>query len=264
MIDPSIRPTSLAGKVAVVTGASRGIGLSIARALAARDVRVALLARDAERLDQAAHELGDHTLPLAADISEPQAVHTAFERVQARFGRLDILVNNAGVARPHRVEDASDAELHAQVATNFLGMVYCARAAIPLLRQAGGGDIVNISSDSVKYPFPYLSVYAATKAAVEMFSVALRREVQKDGTRVILLRCGPTWTMFHAAWDPEVAQQAFQTWAAEGYIGRGGCLDPDVVGETVAQAVGYPAQVCPEILEIGPTAHAPVEPVIRQ
>ncbi len=264
MLDPSIRSTSLAGKVAVVTGASRGIGLSIARALAAREVRLALLARDVERLRDVVREAGDGALPLAADISDPHAVRAAFERVHAHFGRLDILVNNAGVARPHRVEDATDAELQSQVATNFLGMVYCTRAAVPLLRQAGGGDIVNISSDSVKDPFPYLSIYAATKAAVEMFSVALRREVQKDGTRVILLRCGPTWTMFHAGWDPAVAQQAFQTWADEGYVGRGGCLDPDVVGETVAQAVAYPAQVCPEILEIGPTAHAPVEPVIRQ
>jgi meso-butanediol dehydrogenase/(S,S)-butanediol dehydrogenase/diacetyl reductase len=260
--DSSRRPQSLAGKVAVVTGASRGIGLATATSLAARGVRVAMLARNGARLDQAAKTIGDAALPVPTDISDPDAVRTAFEQVLNQFGRLNIVVNNAGMAGLHRVEEATDADLRAEVATNFLGLVYCTRQAIPKLREAGGGDIVNISSTSVKDPYPYLSMYAATKAAVETFSVAVRREVKQDGTRVIVLRCGNTWTGFGESWDAEVLAKAYQAWVAGGYVGRDGCLDPHVVGEAVAYAVASPAQACIEVLELGPTIHAPSEPPV--
>jgi short-subunit dehydrogenase len=140
--------------------------------------------------------------------------------------------------------------------------VYCTREAIPRLREAGGGDIVNISSMSVKDPFPYLSMYASTKAAVETFSVAVRREVKRDGTRVIVLRCGNTWTGFGEAWDAEIVAKAYQAWVAGGYAGWDGCLDPHVVGEAVAHALASPAQACIEVLELGPTIHAPSEPPV--
>jgi meso-butanediol dehydrogenase/(S,S)-butanediol dehydrogenase/diacetyl reductase len=260
--DPSGQAQSLAGKVAIVTGASRGIGLATATSLAARGVRVAMLARNGSRLGQAATALGDAALPVPADISDPDAVRAAFARVNDQFGRLDILVNNAGMAGLHRVEDATDADLRAQVATNFLGVVYCTREAIPKLREAGGGDIVNISSVSVQDPYPYLSMYAATKAAVETFSVAVRREVKRDGTRVIVLRCGNTWTGFGEAWDAETLARAYQAWVAGGYAGPDGCLDPHVIGEAVAHTVASPVQACVEILEIGPTIHAPSEPPV--
>ena len=158
------------------------------------------------------------------------------------------------------IEDLTDADLRAQLGTNFLGLVHCTREAIPKLRDAGGGDIVNVSSTSVRDPYPYMSIYSATKAAMESFTIALRREVKADGTRVILLRCGPSWTTFGDRWDPGTAGVALQEWAEGGYAGLDGCMDPRIAGEAVAHAVMYPKQACMELLEINPTVHAPGAP----
>ena len=261
--DPSVHLQSLDGKTAMVTGASRGIGFAIATALAARGVRVALLARPGTRLDQAAGAIGGRAIAVPADITQPDAVRAAFARVHEAFGRLDILVNNAGLSGLHRVETLSDVALRREVDTNFLGLVYCTRAAIPLLRAAGGGDIVNVSSNAVTEPYPFLSVYAATKAAVELFSVALRREVEGDGTRVTVFRCGPTWTNFHEQWDPVETAEAVQVWMAGGYAGMTRCLDPSAVGETVAHLLALPRQACPDLVDLAPTVHAPSSPPTR-
>lgn len=254
----------LSGRRAVVTGASRGIGLATARALVARGARVALLARGGKRLEQAAADLGEAATAIRADVSDPDSVRAAFTQVRAKLGGLDILVNNAGMAGLHTVEAASDKELRAQIDTNLLGVVYCARAAIPMLREAGGGDIVNVSSSAVADPYPYLSIYAATKAAVEMFSVALRREVAADGTRVTVFRSGPAWTAFNESWDAETAAKAYQAWEEGGYPGWGGSMDPDVVGGAIAQIVALPKQASTEFFELHPTIHAPSEPQVRK
>jgi NADP-dependent 3-hydroxy acid dehydrogenase YdfG len=257
---PSLAPRALGGKVAAVTGASRGIGLATAHALAARGMRIAMLARDRETLHAAAAPLGDAAVALAVDVADPGAVQAAFADIDRRLGRLDVLVNNAGTAVLGRIEEVSDADLQAQVATNLLGLVYCMRAAIPRLRAAGGGDIVNVSSTSVTDPYPYLTVYSATKAAVETLSRSVRRETSADGTRVIVLRCGPAWTSFGERWDPETTRRALEVWAQKGYAGLAGAMDPRVVGETIAQAVASPAQASVELLEIAPTIHAPGGP----
>ncbi len=255
--DSSVKPLDLAGKVAVVTGASSGIGLATTEALVARGVRVAMLARDPARLESAAAPFGESVVPVPTDVANPTAVRAAFVAVDRRCGRLDILVNNAGLAKLGTVEELGDEELSAQVGTNFLGLVHCAREAIPRLRAAGGGDIVNVSSTAVNDPYPFLSIYAATKAAVEMFTVALRREVKGDGTRVTLLRCGPAWTAFGFGWDPDALQRALRSWSAGGYPGFDGSMDASIVGEAVAHAVAYPRQASMEIVEIDPTIHAP-------
>jgi NAD(P)-dependent dehydrogenase (short-subunit alcohol dehydrogenase family) len=261
--DPSIEPRDLRDRVAVVTGASRGIGFAIAQALAKRGVRLALVGRDARSIEAVANELGDLVLPLAVDITDPAAVRDGFAQAVDRFGRLDILVNNAGMASLHRIENSTDRDLEHQVATNFLGLVYCCREAIPHLRAAGGGDIVNVSSTSVANPYPYLSIYAATKAAVETFSLALRRELRADGTRVIVVRLGPSWTNFNAAWDPDVSARAFKEWIDGGFPGWDGSMDPAITGETVAAALAYPSQAGVDFVEINPTAKAPMAPPVR-
>ncbi len=262
--NPSTETRSLAGKAAIVTGASRGIGFAIARALAGRGVRVALFARSLERAERAADKLGDGSFAVEADVTDPRAVRTGFEHALGHLGGLDILVNNAGIAGLAKIEDATDDDLQREVGTNFLGMVYCSRQALPLLRAAGGGDIVNISSTSVGDPYPYLSIYAATKAAVEMFSVALRREARADGTRVTVMRLGPSWTTFNEGWDAKTAEQAFKAWADGGYPGWDGSMDPKIAGESVVQALCYPEQAGIDFFEINPTADAPTEPGTRK
>lgn len=246
----SPRDRELEDKTAIVTGGSRGIGLAIAEALAARGARVALFARDEAALARAAERLGDAALPVRTDVRDPDSVRAAFELALRKLGRLDVLVNNAAVGILHRVERAADAELRAQVETNLLGAIYCARAAIAALREAGGGDIVNVSSDSVREPWAYLGVYAATKGALEVFTRALRRELAPDRIRVTLVRSGPTLTDFASSWDPDLAAEAARVWNAEGTLRKDSVMAPSRVGEAVAFAVTRPAGVGVETLEI--------------
>ena len=244
---------ALADKAAIVTGGSRGIGFAIAEALIERGARVAILARGEAALAEAGAKLGEAALPVRADVADPDSVRSAFASVLDAFGRLDVLVNNAAVGRLHRLERAEDSDLRSQVETNLLGAIYCARAAIAPLREAGGGDIVNLSSDSVRDPLPYLGVYAATKGAVEVFTQALRRELRADGIRVTLLRPGPTFTDFASGWDPEITSEAARVWNDEGYVQQGGVMQPRRVGEAVAFAVTRPAEAGVETLEIRAT-----------
>ena len=121
-----------------------------------------------------------------------------------------------------------------------------------------------MSSSSVAAPYPYLSIYAATKAAVEMFSVALRREVKADGTRVMVLRLGPSWTQFNEGWKADIADKAFQAWHDGGYPGWDGSMDPAIAGESIARALELPAMAGMDFFEIAPTAKAPTEPEQRK
>ena len=134
------------GKVAVVTGASQGIGVAIARVLHDAGMAVALLARSEDKLVALAGDLGERALPVVCDVGDPDAVRTAFATIDEHFGRVDLLVNNAGIIGMSLLGDADDADVTSIVAANLLGPMWCSRAAIPLLDAAGGGDIVNISS----------------------------------------------------------------------------------------------------------------------
>lgn len=182
--------TKLAGKIALVTGAARGLGLNFAEAFVARGAKVALLARSGDKLRSEVARLGPNALAVEADISDPDSVRAAFAALVGSFGGLDILVNNATLNYGHRIEDATDAELQAEVGVNLLGQIYCVREAVPLMRARGAGDIVNISSESVIRPFPFLVTYAAYKAACETLMIGLRSEVRKDNIRATTLRSG--------------------------------------------------------------------------
>ncbi len=154
----------------------------------------------------------------------PTACAAAFGEIEARFGKLDVLINNAAIYRPCAVELLSDGDILRQVSTNFLGPVYTCRAAIPLMRAAGGGDIVNTSSESTLDPFPMLSMYVATKAALEMFDRILADELRDDDIRVTTVVQGTAFgtgtgtTDF--AWEPENAAAATEMWTTKGYLGR--------------------------------------------
>lgn len=241
---------SLAGKVAAVTGASRGIGLATARVLAERGARVALIARNRATLDAAVSTIGDAALAVVANVCEPDSVRAAFAEIEREAGRLDLLVNNAAIARLHRVEEASDEDLAAAVGTNFLGVLYCTRAAIPLLR-ASGGVVVNLSSEGVRRPFPLLSVYLATKGAVEMLSLALSEELRSDGIRVTLLRSGGSSAGFAQDWEPEARRRALELWSERGlldFVGRP--MAPEAIAESIVHAATRPAGLGVDFLEV--------------
>jgi NAD(P)-dependent dehydrogenase (short-subunit alcohol dehydrogenase family) len=230
---------ALEGKVAVVTGASSGSGLGIARRFLAEGASVVMLARGKQRLEAVAAQLGARAIPIATDVGDPDSVRAAFAAIGERFGKLDVLINNAGIYRPCAVEKLSDHEIERQVATNFAGPVYTSRAAIPLLRAAGGGDIVNTSSESTLNPFPMLSLYVATKAALEAFGRVLAQELRDDDIRVTTVVQGTAAGAGNGAtdwaWDPEHGAAALALWSERGLLaqvlGRYGGQDVDAIGD---------------------------------
>jgi NAD(P)-dependent dehydrogenase (short-subunit alcohol dehydrogenase family) len=225
---------ALLDKVAAITGATSGSGRAIARRFAAEGAQVVLLARGKERLVVDAEQLGANAIGIATDVGDVDSVRQAFAEIEQRFGKLDILVNNAGVHRPCLVEELSDFDIERQVRTNYLGPVYTCRAAIPLLRAAGGGDIVNTSSESTLNPFPMLSIYVSSKAALEAFSRTMMTEVNDDDIRITVVIQGiahegegsTDW-----ARDPERAAKAFELWTERGYIARADRLE-DLIGQS--------------------------------
>ena len=212
----------LEGKIAVVTGASAGSGLGIAARFAEEGASVCLLARDGERLAHVSGEMAGDTIPIVCDVGDPASVAAAFAQIAERFGRIDILTNNAAVYRPCRIEHLSDEDIQRQVAANLLGPIYTSRAAIPLLRAAGGGDIVNTSSESTLHPFPMLSIYVATKAGLEAFSTVLADEVAGDDIRVTTLVQGTAVGAGGGAadfqWDPDNMVEAITLWTELGLM----------------------------------------------
>jgi meso-butanediol dehydrogenase/(S,S)-butanediol dehydrogenase/diacetyl reductase len=228
---------ALTGKIIVMVGASRGVGRFVSGALAEAGANIVMIARNSELLASAAAEIGPQATPIAADVTSPDSVRAAFREIKERFGRIDALINNAVVGWPHLIEDVDDADLLAEVATNFVGPILTCRSAIPLLRAAGGGDIINVSSESVLDPFPHLVVYAATKAGLETFSTGLAGEVKADGIRVALLRSGHTaGGEFSAHWDPDAKAKAVEAWEAGGYLARVAGHEPQPP-ERIAEAI---------------------------
>jgi NAD(P)-dependent dehydrogenase (short-subunit alcohol dehydrogenase family) len=240
-------------KVAVITGASRGIGLSMAGALIAAGARVALFARNERELGAACETLGERSLACACDVSDPARVRLAFEQVVDRFGRIDCLVNNAAICEPHRVEESTDLEIDTEIGVNLAGAVYCVRAAIPHLRKTRG-QIINVSSESVRFPFPYLAVYAATKAGLEAFSSALRAEVKADGIRVTVLRLGNVRdTGITHRWSEPVSRRYFDHVAESGHLALcGGAAKPASVAQALLRVLGMPEDLNLEIVEVKP------------
>jgi 3-oxoacyl-[acyl-carrier protein] reductase len=184
------------GKVALVTGGNRGIGRGIAEALARDGATVALTARDAAAAAKAAGEIGHGARGYACDVRRPESVAAVFAAVAKDLGGLDVLVNNAGIGLFGPVADMSLDDWHAVIETNVNGVFYCTKAAIPLMRQRGGGYILNVSSLAGRNTFPGGAAYSASKHAVNGFSETLFQEVRHDGIRVTYLMPGSVATEF--------------------------------------------------------------------
>ncbi|MGX1855522.1 SDR family oxidoreductase [Streptomyces sp. NPDC055299] len=193
----------LAGCVALVTGASSGMGAATARALARQGAALALVARRTERLEELADAIRDQggsCLALTADLSDTTQARRAVEEAASHFGRLDVLVNSAGYVALGAVEESNPDDLERMVDLNFTTVLHTSQAALPhLLRAAADGprgvaDLVNVSSVAGRKARKYLGVYSATKHAVGAISEALRQEVTARGVRVGLIEPGFTAT----------------------------------------------------------------------
>lgn len=188
---------ALAGKVALVAGASSGIGEAAALALAEAGASVAISARRKERLEDLAKKIeaaGAKALILAGDVAEESFALGMVEQTVQAFGRLDILINSAGIIRPSEVETGSPADWRHVFDVNLHGTFYACHAAIPHMRKQGGGDIINISSNAARRAVKVFNSYSATKNALNAFTDALRQEVGGYGIRVCVIMPGATAT----------------------------------------------------------------------
>lgn len=187
------------GKVVFITGASEGIGLETARGFARAGARVAVVARSADKLRALADELsgqGAETVAIPADVCDEDQLRGAIRQAVERLGGIDILINNAGQAAAGTVEDMSLDDFRRITELNVYGPIIAMQEAIPVMREHGGGLIINVSSMVSKMRIPALSAYAATKVALNMISDTARVELAEDNIRVISIFPRMTSTRF--------------------------------------------------------------------
>jgi short-subunit dehydrogenase len=188
----------LQGKVAVITGASMGIGEEIAKLFAREGARLVLCARDLARQEAARERTGagDNSISVACDVGKREQVQAMVQAAMSKFGRIDILVNNAGFGLNDAVAALDLAQCRQMFDTNLFGAIECMQAVIPIMRQQGGGDIVNISSVSGHISTPYMGAYAASKHALQAIGMAARMELQKHNINVLTVSPGYIATDF--------------------------------------------------------------------
>ncbi|MBO9579108.1 MAG: SDR family NAD(P)-dependent oxidoreductase, partial [Microbacteriaceae bacterium] len=177
-----------------ITGTSKGFGRIWAEAALERGDRVAGTARDVATLQPLVAAYPETFLPLALDVTDRDADFLAVAAAKERFGRIDVGVNNAGFGHFGAIEELTEAEARAQIETNVFGALWVTQALVPVMREQGGGRILQVSSIGGISAFPYLGIYNASKWALEGFSQALAAEVASFGIRVTLVEPGPYGT----------------------------------------------------------------------
>ncbi len=236
------------GRVAVITGASSGIGEATARALAADGHRVALLARRADRIQALADELGNDAIAIEADVTDRDSIVAAAERVQQELGGADILVNNAGVMLTAPFTSDQREEHRRMVETNLLGAMTATEVFLDQLRANGGGDLVNVSSVAGRVAPAGFAAYAATKWGINGWSEALRVELQPD-IRVVVIEPGAIATELS-----DHITHADSKRAAKDYLDT--AIPPHDIADVVAFAVGRPRRVALNEILVRPTVQA--------
>lgn len=188
-------------KTWLITGASSGLGRLMCETLLARGDRVVASVRKRAVLEEMAAKYGDLLQVIVLDLSQSATIKPTIEAAFSQAGRIDVVVSNAAYGLFGAAEELSDAQIERQIATNLTGAIQLIRAAIPLLRQQGGGRIVQVSSEGGQIAYPDFSLYHATKWGIEGFVEAVRQEVAAFGIDFLLVEPGPTATQFGAGLD---------------------------------------------------------------
>ena len=195
----------LKDKVAIITGGGRGIGRAIAIAYAVEGARIVIAARSSAQLDEVATEItaqGGEVLAVPTDLRIREEVEHLVQKTVSHFGRIDILVNNAGINPRGLFLDATDEDWEQGWQINVMGVVYCCRAALPIMQQQGSGNIINVGSGMGQVGRSNLSVYCASKAALHGLTQSIAEEVWEDGIIANVLIPGPVKTeLSKPAWE---------------------------------------------------------------
>lgn len=234
---------NLNGKVAIVTGSTKGIGRAIAGSLLSEGVNVCISARSADEVERAVSELGETAgaggvTGVVCDVRDYDEVKALFEHTVTEFGGVDMLVNNAGIGLFKSVEETTAEEFRAVLETNLNSVFYCCHEAIPLMRTRGGGYIINISSLAGANPHPRMAAYNASKFALNGFSEALMQEVRHDRIKVSYIMPGSVNTYFGG--DEPSAEQSWQ-------------LQPADVARVVLDLLRHDERSLPSRVEIRPS-----------
>ncbi|GAB4238015.1 MAG: SDR family oxidoreductase [Elainellaceae cyanobacterium] len=241
----------LTNKVAIVTGASSGIGEATAIALAAEGAKVAIVARRGDRLEALAKRIADNggeALSITADVSDEAQVQDMVAKTQAAYGRVDILVNNAGVMLLGQIDGANTDDWRRMVNINVLGLMYATHQVLPIMKAQTEGHIVNISSVAGRVANAGSGVYNATKWAVGAFSEALRKEVYQHNIRVTIIEPGLVATELpqHIT-DPNAKE------FAQNFYGSVKNLESEDIANAIVYAVMQPPHVNVNEILIRPT-----------
>ena len=232
----------LQGKIAVVTGGTKGIGFAISEALVRAGVTVCLSSRHAGEINHAVAELTKIAPGLArgcvCDVRDNEQVKSLLARTARELGGIDILVNNAGIGVFTTVEEMTPADFQAVLETNLFGVFYCCHEAIPLMKRRGGGYIINISSLAGANPHPQMAAYNASKFGLNGFSEALMQEVRHDGIKVSYIMPGSVNTEFGG--DEPNDSKSWQ-------------LQPKDIAEVVLDLLKHPDRSLPSRVEIRPS-----------
>lgn len=236
---------ALRGRGALVTGGSRGVGLAVARRLAAYGAGVALVARDRGRLDAAVAELrrafaGASVVGIVGDVADAASMEAAVAEAERALGRLSILVNNAAIGRYGPVAEQPPDEWRRVIEVNLLGVFHATRAALPAIRRSGGGHIVSISSGAAKRGYPNMTAYCASKAGLQGFMDALAAELADEPIKCTTVVPGSILTDFGVRTREErlASGQRF--------------LEPDDVADAVLYTLLQPPRAWTQELNLWP------------
>jgi len=189
-------------KIIVITGAGVGLGRALARAFKKDGHQLVLLGRTASKVEAVAEELGDSTMAIGCDVSNPESVQSTFATIKQQHTNIDVLINNAAIFEPFKLVDGTDEQILNMVATNLAGPMLCAKAAIPSMQR--DAQIINITSEAIDLATPHFSVYRSSKAGLEQLSKALHMELEPDGIRVTNVRAGAMYDE-DKTWDIDPA-----------------------------------------------------------
>jgi NADP-dependent 3-hydroxy acid dehydrogenase YdfG len=245
----------LKDRVAIITGASSGIGEATARRLAKEGAKVVVVARRKERLDELVSYIekdGGQALAIGADVTKKERAPEIIQQTIEKFGKLDVLINNAGVMLNGPAKDAPLEEWEQMVHLNVLGLLYMTHAALPILREQKTGHIVNISSVAGRTTRPGSAVYNATKWGVNAFTDALRQEIAGDKLRIrtTLIEPGAVATELQDHLRPEIKEE----WKKN--FGDMDILHAEDIAEAIYFALSRPERVNINEILIRPTEQA--------